>query len=136
MDAGAPRPAFSGGVTERARRPERPYSREARARYGRGLIAFGVFLAMLTAGLMLGSHAVISPAQKEAARQKKEREAKQAAERTTGWIVQELPDGLTCQYTKFDNVTQQVGAPSRALCEEALRERMGGRTGFSWGRAQ
>jgi hypothetical protein len=136
MDAGASKPAVNDGhLVERARRPEQLHAREARARYGRGLVAFTIFLMMLTAGLMIGTHAVISPAQKEAAAKKREREAKQAAERTTGWIVQELPDGLTCQYIKFDNVTERVGAPTLALCEEALRERIAGRPGFSWGRS-
>jgi hypothetical protein len=135
MTAGAARPAASGGdLAERASRPERSHVREMRARNMRGLIACAVFLFMLGAAVLIGNNSIVNPTKNEAVERKKQREAKQAAERTSGWIVQELPDGLTCQYLKFDNITAQVGQPNLAACEEALRVRAEGRTGFSWGR--
>lgn len=84
-----------------------------------------VFFILLASGWMIGSkfhlksddHTVkISP-----------------AERTKGRIVTPTPDGVSCTYTSFDNVTQKVSAPTTALCEAIVLERTG-RPGFQWGR--
>jgi hypothetical protein len=53
---------------------------------------------------------------------------------TAGWIVYELPDGLSCTYVRFDNVKEWFGEPTTAPCEDTLRQHGPYARGFNWGR--
>ena len=119
--------AYGRDLVVRARRLNRSRSREARARLARGLVACAVFLALLGAGWMIGTRSLVTAPPDETA-------AAKAGERNAGQILAELPDGISCIYTPFDNVTQQVGAPQTVLCDSVMRKQRGSRTEFSWGR--
>jgi hypothetical protein len=124
-------------VPESRRQGSRPY--EARTRWARGLIACAVFLAMLCGGLMIGT----KPFHTEQPRQARTAgtattsgdRAMQGDGPTAGWIIQEQPGGINCQYMQFDNITERVGERHTGACEDAPRKQAERRPGqFSWGR--
>jgi hypothetical protein len=119
--------AYGRDLVVRARRLKQSHAREARVRFARGLFACAVFLALLGAGWMIGARPFAAAPPDEAA-------AAKAGERNAGQIVAELPDGISCVHTPFDNVTQQVGASQTVLCDSVMRNQRGSRSEFSWGR--
>jgi hypothetical protein len=111
-------------LPEQSRRPNLLQRREARARRVRGLVACVIFAGMFAIGWMISNKPPVSKPVEEVG-------PKPPVEKSAGWIVQELPDGQNCNYTVFDNITQQVGEATTDACQT---ERRGPGRGFSWGR--
>jgi hypothetical protein len=119
--------ARGGALPEDMRRPTRSRSREARARRVRGFVACVIFAAMLGIGWVMG---VGHPPPKEQVVE--EPAPKLPGKQSAGWIVQELPGGEQCNYTLFDNLTQEVGEPATNVCP--TKGRGNPWQGYTWGR--
>ena len=134
-----------------ARRPERFSLHEQRGRVAAALLACLTFIALVGIGWLLGTRTPTLPNKKPGItteQSQKKEAAKQAAstdgsaasidmsDPTGGRIIYELPDGLSCLYVPFDNVTERMGEPMMAICEDTARKQRRPMGTFSWGRGQ
>ena len=111
-------------------------SREIRARRVRGLIAALILVALLGAGWLAETSSVLVKMREGAvAAFGTKPPTDQPKISTAGRLVYELPDGETCTYVPFDNVTEWMGEPTTTMCESTVRKlRAAKTTDFSWGR--
>jgi len=116
-----------GAFAEQARRPNRTRLRELRAWRARSFAAYVIFAGVLTGGWMIGGISLAVPPPQEQVG------PRPPGAQSAGWIVQQLPDGESCNYTVFDNITQQVGGRMTDACQADPRQNVSWR-GFSWGR--
>ena len=119
-----------------ARRLTTIRSREIRVRRVRGLIAALILLALLGAGWLADtSNVLVKMRDGTVAAFGTKPPTDQPRTSTAGRLVYELPDGESCTYIPFDNVTEWVGEPTTTMCESVARKlRTSKTTDFSWGR--
>jgi hypothetical protein len=91
-------------------------------------IVLSLFLALLTAALLVGGGSVINPLMKVAV------EAPDA--NRLGEIVLTMGDGAFCRHFSFDNVTGELTEQAMQRCTvDVSRERPRAALGFTWGSA-
>jgi len=133
------------------RRPEGFNWHEQRGRVAAALLACLIFVAVVGIGWLLGTKPPSPPAKKPATATEESQKKKgpkralvndgnvtiiELRDPTSGRIVYELPDGLSCLYVPFDNVSQWMGEPVTAVCEDTARKQRRPTTTFSWGRGE
>jgi hypothetical protein len=112
-------------VTALARRRSRARLDEERAKSGRIVVVWSLFLVLLAAALLVGGHAAIDPLLQSAVAA---REAKGASA-----VVFAMPDGIFCRHLSFDNVTAEITEGAIERCGNGIAgNRPRSSRGFAW----
>ena len=133
--------ALYEALAVQARQPARSAMREARARRVRGIAACVLFLLLIGASWLIGTTTfTVAPRDKTTAGPDGTPGQTAKADRldasdgpNAGWIIRELPDGLSCSFAPLDNAAEWIGQPFTGLCNPE-RKAEPGRRDFSWGR--
>jgi hypothetical protein len=104
-------------------------AREARARLARTLIACALFVALVSAGWAVRMPAVIGFLSQHGIIQGQAHGHQQEYVKATspdrpGQIVHELPDGLSCRFLPFDNITGWFELDKVGPCEDDSQKRV------------